>query len=233
MTASPHQLTCLTSARFRARAPGPVSGQSCPRPRQESRACDAGFLLPFGRRHSLLGHPVPPGDSAPLTIGLPRQPARTRAGFPCSAHVRCGWGRAPSLPRGRRCLHGQVWSLTVACRLPAAGPCHPGPACPSRGVGVTRHHQGFTGVRPSQPSPRLWPPDGTGTLGLSPELHTPLSKTQQRMSGWGRASALPEVTPSASLTSFDALTQRERPHVAPRSASSPTWTPMSPSAPGG
>jgi hypothetical protein len=35
----------------------------------------AGFLLPFGCRHWLLGHPVPPGDSAPLTIGLPRPPA--------------------------------------------------------------------------------------------------------------------------------------------------------------
>ena len=30
------------------------------------------FLSPFGRRHSLLGHPVPPGDSAHLTVGLPR-----------------------------------------------------------------------------------------------------------------------------------------------------------------
>ena len=85
---------------------------------------------------------------------------------------------------------------------------------PSRGVFVTRHQRGFTGVRPVQPSPRLWPPDGTGTLGLSPELHTPLSRTQRRMSGRGRASALPGVTSSASLTSSDALTHRERPHVA-------------------
>src|SRR6266498_2330431 len=29
------------------------------------------FLPPFGRRHSLFGHPVPPGTSAPLTVGLP------------------------------------------------------------------------------------------------------------------------------------------------------------------
>jgi hypothetical protein len=34
------------------------------------------FLLPFSHRHSLLGHPVPPGSSAPLTIGLPAVPAR-------------------------------------------------------------------------------------------------------------------------------------------------------------
>ena len=85
---------------------------------------------------------------------------------------------------------------------------------PSRGVFVTRHQRGFTGVRPVQPSPRLWPPDGTGTLGLSPELHTPLNRTQRRMSGRGRASALPGVTSSASLASPDALTHRERPHVA-------------------
>ena len=51
-------------------------------------------------------------------------------------------------------------------------------------------------------------------LRLSPELHTPLSRTQRRMSGRGRASALPGVTSSASLTSSDALTHRERPHVA-------------------
>jgi hypothetical protein len=51
---------------------------------------------------------------------------RTMTGFPCSARVRRGWGRVPSLPRGRRCHHGQVLSLTAACRLTAAGPCHPG-----------------------------------------------------------------------------------------------------------
>ena len=101
-------------------------------------------------------------------------------------------------------------------RLPPPSGRSLSPRChyPSRGVFVTRHQRGFTGVRPVQPSPRLWPPDGTGTLGLSPELHTPLSRTQQRMSGRGRASALPGVTSSASLTSSDALTHRERPHVA-------------------
>ena len=37
-------------------------------------------------------------------------------------------------------------------------------------------------------SPRLWPPDGTGALGLFPGLHTRLSRTQPRMPGRGRAS---------------------------------------------
>jgi hypothetical protein len=201
------------SARFRARAPGPVSGQSCSAPGGRTGYDGAGFLLPFGCRHSLLGHPVPPRDSAPLTIGLPRQPARTRAGFPCSARARCGWGWAPSIPRGRRCLHGQVPSLTAACRLAAAGPCHPGATtCP--GESSSRGISEGSLASPCPAFPRLWPPDGTGTLGLSPELHTPLSRTPRRMSGRGRASALPGVTSSASLTSSDALTHCERPHVA-------------------
>jgi hypothetical protein len=46
-----------------------------------------------------------PRGSAPLAIGLPRQPARTRAGFPRSARVRPGWIWVPSVPRGRRCPH--------------------------------------------------------------------------------------------------------------------------------
>ena len=101
-------------------------------------------------------------------------------------------------------------------RLPPHSGRSLSPRCsqPSRGVSVTRHHQGFTGVHPSQPSPRLWSPDGTGTLGLFPELRTRLSRTQPRTSGQGRASALPGVTSSASLTSYDGLTHRERPHVA-------------------
>ena len=85
---------------------------------------------------------------------------------------------------------------------------------PSRDVSITKHQQGFTGIHPSQPFPHLWSPDGTGTLGLSPELRTPLSRTRRRTSGRRRASALPEVTSSASLTSFDVLTHRERHHVA-------------------
>jgi len=53
-------------------------------------------------------------------------PARTLAGFTRSARVRPGPGRAPSVPRGRRCPHGPGKSLAAACRIPAACPCHPG-----------------------------------------------------------------------------------------------------------
>ena len=69
-------------------------------PRRRSRARCLAFPLPFGRRRLLLGHPFPPGNSAPLTVGLPRpQPAaRTRTRFPCSARVRPGWLRGRVAP---------------------------------------------------------------------------------------------------------------------------------------
>ena len=74
-----------TSARFRARAPGPVSGRLHAATRRRNRSCCRAFPLPFGRRHPLAGHPVPPGDCAPLAIGLPRHHQRgPRRGF----HVR-------------------------------------------------------------------------------------------------------------------------------------------------
>ena len=43
------------------------------------------FPVPFGRRHSLLGHPVPAEGSASLTVGLP--PASSAAGPRRGFHV--------------------------------------------------------------------------------------------------------------------------------------------------
>jgi hypothetical protein len=50
----------------------------------------------------LLGILFPPGTWASLTVGLPArsQAVRTRTGFPHIAHVRPGWGWAPSISRG-------------------------------------------------------------------------------------------------------------------------------------
>jgi len=78
--------------------------------------------------------------------------------------------------------------VTAACRLATAGPCHPG-ATTRPGMfssrGISKGSLAFT---PPGHSPRLWPPDGTGALGLYPGLHTQLSRTQPRMPGRGRAS---------------------------------------------
>jgi hypothetical protein len=53
------RLTCHTSACFRSQARGLVSGQLSGNDHLEERSSRPGFLLPFGGRHSLLGHPVP------------------------------------------------------------------------------------------------------------------------------------------------------------------------------
>ena len=177
-----------TSARFRARAPGPVSGQLYKAARRRSRAHWPCFPLPFGHRHSLLGHPVPPGASAPLTVGLPRcqhRPARTRTGFPRSARVRPGWVGRPLYP-------GSDGAHTAGshARPPPAASQRPAPATPAPHTvpgcfcneASTRIHS----RSPFQPSPHLWPPDGAAALGLSPELHTPGHQIPRRMSGRGQ-----------------------------------------------
>jgi hypothetical protein len=117
------------------RAPGSISGQLAVDPSGGSSGLAVdGFLVPFGRRHSLLGHPVPPGVPPPLrsayrsSCAYPRTFHGPIAGFPRSACVRPGPGRALSLPRGRRCSQAIGSSVAAACRLSTTGPCHPGTA---------------------------------------------------------------------------------------------------------
>src|SRR5829696_6307109 len=146
------------------RAPGSISGQLAVDPSGGSSGLAVdGFLVPFGRRHSLLGHPVPPGVPPPLrsayrsSCAYPRTFHGPIAGFPRSACVRPGPGRALSTPgtavfaghrvfRGRRLPPTNGRSLSPRYRFPA------------RDADITRHHREFPGSRPSGPSPRLWPP---------------------------------------------------------------------------
>jgi len=77
----------------------------------------------------------------------------------------------------------RVHPVTAACCLTAAGPCHPG-ATTRPGVSLSRGiSKGSLAFAPPGHSPHLWSPDGTGTLGLYPGLHTRLSRTQPRMPG--------------------------------------------------
>jgi len=189
-------------------------------PRRRSRARCLAFPLPFGRRRLLLGHPFPPGNSAPLTVGLPRpQPAaRTRTRFPCSARVRPGWLRVPSLPRGRRCPQRPVFSRPPACRIATASPCHPGPR-PAPGCIRDEASARVHCHSPHTSLPLTCDPGRNGVLGLFPELRTPPGKTRQRTSGRGQAQTLPGLRPWHQPASFDVLTHNVRPHVA-RSAGS-------------
>ena len=84
------------------------------------------FLFPFRHRHLLLGHPVPLGNSASFTVGLPERVMRPgpQPGFTRSAHVRRGRGGCPlcpgavvSLPAGQHPQPG-----TCAFQRPALNP---------------------------------------------------------------------------------------------------------------
>ncbi len=122
------RLTCHTSARFRVRAPGPVSGQLYETASGGLALIRLAFLPPFGRRHSLLGHPVPARELGPPCGRLtgPPQSAPDPDGVSVfhTHEKRRGW--VSSVPRRRRCPHGQAMSLTAACRVATACPCLPG-----------------------------------------------------------------------------------------------------------
>ena len=72
-----------------------------------------------------------------------------------SARGRPGWVWVSSVPRGRRCSHDR--SVVLGRRLPPLNGVVPATLVflPAQGLTMTRHHQGFTVVHPSQPSPRL------------------------------------------------------------------------------
>jgi hypothetical protein len=152
------------SARFRVRAPGPVSGRlSATASWRGWRSCP-GFPLPFGRRRSLLGHPIPPGIGPPSRSAY-RAEARTTTGLPRSARMSCDRGGCPLYPGDGGARPGQ--SRLLGRRLPLLGgqSLHPARASHQRGSASRGINEGSSDS-PVRSSPRLWPPDGTGALGL-------------------------------------------------------------------
>ena len=180
-----------TSARLRAQAPGPVSGQL-----YKASGGGAGHaamlcccLSATGIR--FLGILSRPGIAPPLRSAYhAASAARTRTGFPCSARVRPGWLRVPSLPRGRRCPHGRSFSPAAACRIATASPYHPGPQ-PAPGRISDEASARVHCHSPHTSLPLACDPGRNGILGLSPELRTPPGKTRRRTSGRGQARTLP------------------------------------------
>jgi hypothetical protein len=154
MTASLQRLTWLASAPFRAQHQL-VSGRLSRALPGEGQTAACVFPPPFGRRHSLLGHPFPPGVP-PLLRSAYRQATgcrpRTMTGFPCFARARRGRVRAPSIPRGQRCLHGHV---CVPCPPPAALQ-RPVPVTPvSRPVPECLSHEASARVHWRSPLPAI------------------------------------------------------------------------------
>ena len=151
----------------------PVSGQLAGTPGGRGQPPCPGFLLPFGRRPSLVGSSWSRPGAGPSSRSAYRAHcARTRTGFPRSAPRRYGRGGCPLYP-------GDGGALPAGCRArpsPAASQRPvPAPRChiPPAGLRFTRHQRGFTRfTRPACPSPvasRM----GRTALGLSPVLRTP------------------------------------------------------------
>ncbi len=161
-----------------------------------------------------LGILCPPGNWAPLTVGLPVPWHRTLTGFPCSARVRCGWGRTSSIPRGRRCPHGRECSTTAACRIATALSLSPRHCIPARRVTLTRHRQGFPGSRPVPSLPlTCGPQSGQGPLGFPMSSAPGRYRPRTSWRGQVQTPTRSHVTGIASLHPTR-LTPHVRPHVA-------------------
>jgi hypothetical protein len=156
------------SARFRTRAPGPVSGQLCHAPGRRTGHHGAGFLLPFGRRPSLLGHPVPPAGFRP-SYDRPTAPPADGADPSGFSMFRT---RETRLAQGALCTPGAAVSTrpvvlpAAACRISAASPCRPG-LQPAPGRIVDEASARVHCHSPHTSLPLACDPGRNGVLGLS------------------------------------------------------------------
>lgn len=178
------RLTRHTSACFRSRAPGPVSGRLYRSGQLEDQPGCFRFPVAF---------PLPAFASwascSRQGIGLPLQLAyrhavqiwRTRTGFPRFARMRYGRVGCP-LYSGDDGVHTAIEeSVAAVCRLSAASLLFSPALLPApgscRNEASTRVHS----IHPFGSSPHLWSLDGARILGLFPELRTrPLLATHVR-----------------------------------------------------
>jgi hypothetical protein len=176
---SPSMAHLPTSARFRTRAPGPVSGRL-----SAASGGGAGHAAALSRRLSAAGirflgilscRGLPPPYDRPTAL----QPAaRTPTGFPCSTRAsRLGW--APSIPRGQRCSRDRREVRGRRQPLHNGQPLSPRYHHPPRGVRINGTSSRVHWHSPVQPSPRLWHQGGTGALRLSPEARHPYGQGPQ------------------------------------------------------
>jgi hypothetical protein len=213
------RLTRLTSACFRSRAPGPVSGQLYGKhpaggPVQRSRF-PAAFRPPAFASWASCSRQ---GIGLSLRSACQQRPGWrhwTRTGFPRSTRMRCGRAGCPLYPRGdgvpcgHRCVRGR--------RLPphSGWPLPPRYCTPARDVRLTRHQQGFRVIHPSGLPLTCSTRPERAPLGF-PLSFAP-SRYQPRTSGRGRVW---NTNPKSRLRRhaeppIDELTHSVRPRVAP------------------
>jgi hypothetical protein len=179
-------------ARFRARTfPARYPASYARRPVEGDRP-HLGFLSPFGRRHSLLGHPVPPVELVHRYLRL----TATLHGVADPDGVSAFRTHEKRLGLGAPCTPGTVVSTrphTILGRHPPPSngrPLSPRYRTPPQGVYLTRHQRGFTGIHPKPSLPlTCGPRTERGPLGF-PVSFAPDRRwaPQPRTSRWGQVS---------------------------------------------
>ena len=172
-SSSSPQAHLTASARFRARAPGPVSGQLCGTAGLEEPAITSRFpvafpLPAFASRSSDSRRGTGPSSRSAYRTRLPGP----RRGLPRFARTSYERGGCLLCPGDGGALPGWAGFPTSACRFAAASPCAP-LQHPIGGADRNETSVGGLSSSPVRSASRLWPPDGTGALGLLPELRTP------------------------------------------------------------
>jgi hypothetical protein len=122
----------------------PVSGQLSGTAGGRASLSRPGFLLPFGRRHSLAGSSCSrQGTGLSLRSAYRAQlRARTLTGLPRFAPARYDRGGCPLYPGDGGALPGRMPCPASACRFPAASPCTP----LEHPTGGAPHYGASTGV---------------------------------------------------------------------------------------
>src|ERR1019366_5487222 len=210
------RLTCHTSARFRVRTPGSVSGQLYETSSggwPSSSRFPAAFRPPaFASWASCpareLGPPcgrlTGPPESAPDPDGVSvfhTHEKRLGLGVLCTPETTVSTRSSDVLDRRLPHFSGMPCLLGITTRPEE-----------SQLRGISKASLSFTPC-PAFPSPVT--PRRNGNPWASPELHTRPSKTRPRTSGQGRAlDTGPDYVFDISQTSFDVFTHNVRPHVA-------------------
>ncbi len=171
-----------------------------PRPRPGGgRTAGPGFPLPFGGRHSLLGHPFPPGIP-PLLRSAYRHQVPDHDGVSTfrTHEIRPEW--APSVPRDLRCSRGPgPFPGPPPAALPRHGSCHPGPAVTYPELSLTRHQSRVHLIRPPGLPLTRGPRMTRGTLRLYPWAPHPREQDPRTHARAGTGSEHEPGTPPPAL----------------------------------
>jgi hypothetical protein len=144
-----------------------VSGRLSETTAWRRRPSRPGFPLPFGRRRSLLGHPVPAEELGPPRGRLTGPRPGPRRGYRVP-HARAATGvGAPYTPRTAVLIPTEARAQPAPAALPRPVPA-PHLNLPPAGIALRGINEG-SHDSPVRSSPRLRPPGWSGPpLGLSP-----------------------------------------------------------------